>query len=200
MLKAGTTNIGRTLYTLDHLDEYTDANKVNKHVSIGSRYRKMYEDEASFEADFKSYTKFMFVREPIERLLSAYKSRNPGSMFKHRNYTFQSFQSFLEKIAATPHGKTNRHHYSYFRMCSRINFDFIGSVDSVNEDMNTILQPVGADKYITLPKRNQTGYSPQKTSETLQKYLKDIPKSLIKKLYEKYYWDYFLFGFAKPDF
>ena len=199
MLKAGTTNIGRTLYALDHLDEYTDANKVNKHVSIGSRYRKMYEDKASFEADFKSYTKFMFVREPIERLLSAYKSHNPGSMFRHHNYTFQAF---LEKIAATPHENTNVHHYSYSRMCSpcRIKFDFIGSVDNFNEDMNKILQSVGADKYITLPKPNETGYSPQKTTETLQKILKDIPKSLIRKVYEKYYWDYFLFGFAKPDF
>ena len=39
-----------------------------------------------------------------------------------------------------------------------------------------------------------------KSRETLQTYLKDLPKSLVKKIFEKYYWDYFPFDFTKPDF
>ena len=66
--------------------------------------------------------------------------------------------------------------------------------------MKTILKSVGAAEHVTLPQRNQTGYGQNKSDEVLQAHLKDVPKSLIRKIYEKYYWDYFLFGFAKPDF
>ena len=82
--------------------------------------------------------------------------------------------------------------------CS-IKYAFIGLVDSYGEDMRRILDYVNATKYVTLPERNQTGYMTEKSSEVLQLYLKDIPTSLIKRFYENYYWDYFLFGFTKSN-
>ena len=199
--KAGSTNIGRILYVLDHLDEYSDTNQLSRHLAWkGPKFNKKYETEASFEDDFKSYTKFMCVRDPIERLLSAYRAHLPIGMFR-LNYNM-TFEAFLETVAEIPDQKIEPHLASLSRMCSpcRMQFDFIASTDSFGEDMNSILTSVGANKYLTLPERNQTGYPHRKSSEVLEEYLKGIPKPLVKKIYEKFYWDYFLFGFTKPDF
>ena len=152
----------------------------------------------SFEMEYKAYKKFFFIRNPIERLLSAYRAKLPHGMFKS-NITFMEF---LEKVISKPDKGIDKHLVSFIRMCQpcSIKYDFIGSVDNYNEDMTRILKSVDATKYVTLPERNQTGYKTEKSSDTLQMYLKDVPKTLVRGIYEKYYWDYFLFGFAKPDF
>ena len=199
--KAGSTNIGRILYVIDHLDEYDDTNQLSRHLAWkGPKFDKKYESVESFEDDFKSYKKFMFVRDPIERLLSAYRAHLPNHVFRS-NYNM-SFETFLQIVAEIPDQQIEAHLASLSRMCSpcRMTFDFIGSTDSFGEDMNEILESVGADEYIKLPERNQTGYPHRKSSEVLDEYLKDIPKPLVKRIYEKFYWDYFLFGFTKPNF
>ena len=199
-MKAGSTSILRVLYTLDHLDDYTDTNKISKGRA---RHKKTvvqkYETAESFETEFKSYKKFMFVRDPIERLLSAYRAHLPHGMFKFNNMTFKAF---LEAVAVKPNKNINGHLLSISGKCSpcSIHYDFIGLVDSYDEDMRQILKSAGAAKYITLPQRNQTGYLWRKSREVLQNYLKDILKSLVRKIYKRFYWDYFLFGFTKPDF
>ena len=200
--KAGSTNLGRVLYTLDHFKESKDTNKLDQHTArTKAAFDKKYKNEASFEAEFnKSWTKFMFVRPPLQRLLSAYRARLPRGWFiKNKNHTFQHF---LEVVAAKSDKGANPHLVSFSRACNpcKLKLDFIGSTNNYNEDMRKILKHVGADEYIKLPERNQTGYSNRKSSEALQEYLKYIPKSLLQKIYQKYYWDYFLFGFTKPDF
>ena len=66
--------------------------------------------------------------------------------------------------------------------------------------MREILELVNASKYVILPERNQTGYLTEQSRDILQNYLKDVPKSIVKRIYEKYYWDYFLFDFNTPDY
>ena len=162
-------------------------------------FEKHYEIAERFETEFKSYKKIMFVRDPLERLLSGYRAKLPHGWFKSNEITFKDY---LEKVEAIPDKLIDKHVVSFIRMCSpcKIKYDFIGFVDSYDEDMRTILNSVDAAKHLTLPERNQTGYSKSKSSEALQTYLKDVPKSLVRKIYGKYYWDYFLFGFTKPDF
>ena len=198
--KAGSTNIGRTLFTLENLEKYSDANKVRTgSARYGVNYQKKFKNETDFETEFKSYTKFMFVRDPIERLLSAYRANLPHGMFRNQTYTVKAF---LEKVLETPDQSINEHLRSFSRDCNpcKLNLDFIGTTENFNEDMNKILKSVGADIYCKLPERNQTGYTNRQSSEAMQDYLKEIPKSMLRKLYEKYYWDYFLFGFRKPHF
>ena len=200
MHKAGSTNIGRTLVTLENLNKYKDANELSTgKARKWGKYEMKFKNETDFNAEFKSYTKFMFVRDPIERLLSAYRAHLPHGMFHNHNYTFKTF---LEVILNKSDATINPHLRSFSRDCNpcKLNLDYIGTTDNYNEDMNRILKSVGADKYIKLPERNQTGYTNSKSSEALQEYLKQIPKSLLRKLYERFYWDYFLFGFRKPNF
>ena len=70
--------------------------------------------------------------------------------------------------------------------CS-ITYDFNGTVGNYDDDMRRILKSVNATKYISIPKRNLTTYKTKKSSEVLQTYLKDVPKSLVGIIYERYY-------------
>ena len=91
--KAGSTNIGRTLVTLENLNKYKDANELSTgKARKWGKYEMKFKNETDFNAEFKSYTKFMFVRDPIERLLSAYRAHLPHGMFHNHNYTFEKVQ------------------------------------------------------------------------------------------------------------
>ena len=200
-LKVGSRNIARTIYTLDHLSEQTDPSEIgdeeSKHASI---LHKINKTNDNWEKRFKNYTKFMFVRDPIERLLSAYRDRRPEDFFKsNKKGTFEVFLEWLLKLSDN---ELNPHVVSFTRMCNPcgIKYDFIGLMDNYEEDMSVFLESIGAAKYVSVPDRNQTGFMKNKSAEVLQAYLQQLPKDLIKRIYEKYYWDYFLFGFSKPKF
>ena len=197
--KVGSTNIARVLYTLDHLSGQHDANRIK-----GGRARHMAKLENKtldkLNTLLNSYTKFMFIRDPLERLLSAYRDNRPNGWFRDKQNKMR-FRSFLEKLITIPDSEVNPHIVSFTRNCNpcRVKYDYIGSMDNYETDMGNILKSVGAKQYVILPHRNQTGYAQKETDDVLQLYLKDVPKYLIQKVYEKYYWDYFLFGFPKPD-
>ena len=199
--KVGSTNIARVLYTLDHLAEDMDSNKVSKGRA---RFSVLLENgkrnKAVLESDLETYTKFIFVRDPLERLVSAYRDQRPRSWFRKKG---MSLKKFFEKIVQNPSKQDDIHFVSYTKYCHpcSVKYDIIGLLDNYEDDMRSILRTVGVDEAVILPVRNQTGYRQQKTNDDIIKtYLKKVPKSLIKKIYERYYLDYYLFGFTKPDF
>ena len=198
--KVGSTNIARVLYTLDHLSEQSNSSRISKGRA---RHQAKMDNKNKTTKEMvillKSYTKFVFVRPPLERLLSAYRDHRPNGWFKQNT---MSFKTFLEKLISLPDNKMNPHIVSFTRMCNPcgVKYDFIGFMDNYETDMRNILRSVDADKYVILPSRNQTGYGQNHTDQILKSYLKDVPNSLIQKVYAKYYWDYFLFGFPRPDF
>ena len=201
--KVGSTNIARVLYTLDHLSQQNDSNRIatdraRQIVDIGNGEKK----RGNFDHFLKSSKKFVFVRDPVARLLSAYRSHRPSTLFANKSNIEISFKDYLKWSLAIPDKKANPHVVSFTRMCNpcRVNYDFIGLMDNYGADMMKILRSVGADEYVILPQQNRTGYGKNHTDQILKSYLKDIPKTIIQKVYEKYYWDYFLFGFPKPDF
>ena len=199
--KAGSTNTARVMYTLDHLSAQRDTNEIRRGMARhNAAFEKKYKTAKSFEMEYKSYKKFLFIREPLERLLSAYRAKLPHGMFKSNT----TFTEFLERVLSIPDKDIDKHLISITGMCSpcSIKYDFVGLVDSYGDDMRRILDSVNATilTNVTLPERNQTGYMMEKSSDALQTYMKDVPKSLVRGIYEKYYWDYFLFGFDKPTF
>ena len=145
----------------------------------------------------KTYTTFMFVRDPIERLMSAYRDNKPHVWLQRKRL---SFYKFLMAIVKTPTRELNRHLKLYSLWCQpcSVTYDFIGRLNNFDEDMETILESVGANDLAILPKRNQTGYSNVKSSNVVEKFRRDIPIEIRKQIYEKYYIDYYLFGFPRP--
>lgn len=195
--KVGSTNMARVMYTLDHLSETNNTNKVAKgkarRWTINTANDK---DLTELRDKLKTYTTFMFVRDPVERLMSAYRDKRPVYWFKKKI----TFTKYLQMVLRTPDGMLNKHLISFNKLCKpcSTNYDFIGLLDNFEEDMRKILRSIAAEGRIVLPVRNKTGYKNKKSSSVMFHYRRNIPKDILKQIYEKYYVDYFLFGFPKP--
>ncbi|XP_033744850.1 carbohydrate sulfotransferase 11-like isoform X2 [Pecten maximus] len=174
----------------------------------------------------RNYRKFMFVREPMERLLSAYRDKFAGVGFEDK--TFQKIAkeilkrfypdspikenvkkgdvTFLDFVKYLVHGKTfyddsfeyNEHWERQSRLCypCQVNYGFIGKYTTLEEDANYILKHTGLSKY-TFPKRS-VFYNASKTNDKLGNYFSEIPSFYRKRLQKLYKTDYQLFGYKFP--
>ena len=197
--KVGSTNVARVFYSLEHMSDVkiSDANAVRRSHARNLVPLEKYSNTT--DTDYELYTKFMFVRDPLERLLSAYRDGHPHEFFKNNKNL--SFQCFLESILNSSDSTLNPHVVSFNRKCRpcEIKYDFIGLLDNFKTEMEKILRSVGIENTVIYPERNQTGYK-EESSELLRQYLQSVPKDIIEKIYERYSLDYYLFGFKKPDF
>lgn len=170
----------------------------------------------------KHYFKFMFVREPMERLLSAYrnkfgeiesyqkkygveivtryrKSRGKdaaGAAAKGDDVTFAEFVRYLLDEDAE---RMNEHWMPVYNLCQpcAVTYDFIGSYERLEGDSDLVLRRVGAPDAVRFPER-QTWYKPV-TAATLHYYLCGLPQKLLRELLPKYILDFSLFAYALPN-
>ena len=125
---------------------------------------------------------FTFIREPFDRLLSAYfdkvlRKRNEHGIKKYGLKHGDSFERFLQVVL-----KTNNEHWrpqiDYVGGCH-----FIGRVETINRDFHKVCRILGID-YKPLPVKNPS-------------YKKDIwdqiPKELSEKVKQKYKQDIVLY-------
>ncbi|XP_067685311.1 carbohydrate sulfotransferase 14-like [Haliotis asinina] len=164
----------------------------------------------------KTYYKFVFVREPFERLLSAYRDKlaatNEG-MFasigrnivrKHRNNPLNrdphpSFFEFLEYIVKTNTRTLNEHwqlQEELSQVCS-IKYDLIGKYEELQTAAHAILDHIGAPSLVTFPQRSDS-YHNERTNSLLRHYYQDIPPSLLEQVWWKFYPDFQLFNYTVP--
>lgn len=164
----------------------------------------------------KHYFKFIFVRDPMERLLSAYRNKfgeikeyqlkygveivkryrkNPGESTGD-DVTFSEFLRYLldEEVE-----RMNEHWMPIYNLCQpcAVKYDFIGSYERLNEDANSVLEQIHAPAFVRFPER-QSWYKPV-TPEMLHYYLCSTPKGLLKELLPKYILDFSLFAYPLPN-
>ena len=171
----------------------------------------------------KTYKKIAFVREPMERLLSAYRDKfayDYGRDFHHRygakiikkyrkNFTGEvtnkhhvTFNEFVKYVIdLRPRDKHDEHWDLQCNLCSPcdINYDFIGKYDTLKSDAALALQLMGADKVVTFP---DFGARPagKRTKTKMKAFFSRISEDefmRLEKIYEK---DYKVFGFDKPNY
>ena len=153
-----------------------------------------------------TFFKFVFVRELLQRLLSAYKDR----LIKHSSTTAEerqeivqalrpqdfeperkNFVRFQEFIQYFSDNKTrNAHWQQYEKLCHPcvINYDFIGHLETLEEDASFLLKMAGV-KGNFLPIHNSTG-----PSEVLQ-YYSQVPTDYITRIGEQYRSDFEMFDY-----
>ncbi|XP_071964196.1 carbohydrate sulfotransferase 11-like [Antedon mediterranea] len=167
------------------------------------------------EYRLKNYKKFLFVRHPFTRVLSAYRSKLEdkntsfrkrfGRVIKQRfhpegrdihngaNVTLKDFVTYLCD------NRTNSFdgHWeiiSNIVFPCQIDYDYIGKLESADDDSNYILQKAKVDHLIYF--RNRTNRATKSNDVTLfEKYYQTISESERQQLYNVYKKDFVLFGY-----
>ena len=156
----------------------------------------------------QTYFKFIFVREPLHRLLSAFKNKFVGrdlSVSRKARYsilrsyrpqdlnagkttvTFSEFIQYFSKNITR-----NKHWREYRKLCHPcyVNYDFIGYLETLEDDAALVLKRAGIDDRVTFPPvHGSTG-----TDEVLT-YYSQVPSEDITRIGELYRDDFEMFGY-----
>ncbi|XP_049574732.1 carbohydrate sulfotransferase 8 isoform X1 [Syngnathus scovelli] len=221
--KAGCSNWKRTLMVLAGVT--SDPQSITHDTAHFGNFLKTLNsfDRQGIMRRLNSYTKVMFVREPFERVVSAYRDKfeNPNDYY-HKGFgrpiiskyrpnatksalasgngvTFQEFVQYLLDVHR-PVG-IDIHWEPTNQVCNPclIDYDFIGKFENMEEEADLLLRLVGAPRNLTLPKFKDRNSSDERTSMKLtQKYFERIGALERQRMYDFYYMDYLMFNYSKP--
>lgn len=178
------------------------------------------------EQKLKNYTKFLFVRDPFVRLISAYRDKfvelneyyysDFGSMILQRYANISqpptsaqeafragirpSFTHFIKYLLDPQTEKEepfDEHWQQIHRLCHpcQIDYDFIGKLETLDEDTEHLLKILGLDKHIHFP----PGYENRTAVDWEQEWFANISLADRRELYSLYETDFKLFGYDKPE-
>ena len=127
-------------------------------------------------SDFKDYFKFAFVRNPQERLISAWKNKVlESNYFKFSiedHHKMQSLDNFLEWVSKKDLRKCDEHLRLQTSLVDINNLDFLGRMENFNEDFSMVAQRINMP-LTKIATKNQTRKNPivvsRKQSEIIKK-------------------------------
>ena len=209
--KVACTQWNKVFLALDNRPDVTDRNVIHD----DKNFKFLSRDYSTEEVDLRlrTYFKFVFVRDPLERLLSAYEDKivRDRAWYFHDSYSKKildyfnrsvdprsdnkiTFEKFIYYISTIGFNE-DRHWATYLNLClpCDIQYDFIGHFNDMQEEATYILRQTGMDKAVTFP--------PFITSNTTTKMLKSfatIPKAKIFELAKLFKKDYQMFNLQFP--
>ncbi|KAM4664173.1 carbohydrate sulfotransferase 14 [Discoglossus pictus] len=212
--KVACSNWKRVLKVLDGALENVDVKMKMDHKNDLVFLGDLTADEIRYR--LKHYFKFIFVRNPMERMLSAYRNKFGEIKEYQQKYGMEivkryrkdprdsigddvTFSEFLHYLLDEDVERMNEHWMPIYNLCQpcAISYDFIGSYERLREDANQILEIINAPSFLQFPER-QSWYKPA-TKETLHYFLCNTPRGLIRELLPKYILDYSLFAYPLPN-
>lgn len=215
--KVACSNWKRVVMVLEGISD----NFVKDHPH-GMKYLSEY---SSKEIDYKlqNYFKFTIVRNPLERLLSAYrnkfgevedimktygakiKKKYSKSNTKQEDYPGKipgddvSFEEFIRFLLDHDTNENMNEHWAPMNILCQpcaVKYDYIGSYDNLYEDSEEILRHIDAPENLHFPAR-QSFYSPASLSTTAY-YYSLVNNTYLQHLYARYSNDFTLFSYPIP--
>ncbi|CAL8374251.1 unnamed protein product [Arctogadus glacialis] len=180
-------------------------------------------DRAAIAKRLHDYTKFLFVREPFERLVSAFRDKfeSPNSYYhpvfgrpiisKYRanasrsalrtgaGVTFREFVQYLLDVHR-PVGM-DIHWEPVSQLCNPclLRYNFIGKFENMEEEANFLLRSMGAPGNLSFPHFKDRNPLAERTSSRItQSYFAKLNSIERQKIYDFYYMDYLMFNYPKP--
>uniref|UniRef100_UPI00358F6215 carbohydrate sulfotransferase 8-like isoform X1 n=2 Tax=Myxine glutinosa TaxID=7769 RepID=UPI00358F6215 len=172
---------------------------------------------AEIEWRLKNYFKFMFVRDPFERFVSAFRDKfqhyhryyhsvfsrwiiqayrkNPSN--KDLNTSHVTFPEFARFIIKNPL-RHDIHWQQINRICNpcQIQYDFIGHYENINEEANWLLRYVNAPPEIHFPNFKDIHTSESVTNDVLKNhYFSQLNSNMKAMLYKFYEVDFEMFHY-----
>ena len=205
--KVSSTTWKRVLYSAENQREVA----LRPHRRSLYSWLKDYNVTARKEI-LKNYYKVMFVREPFERLASAYRDKVNDLWLKGfviPNKTTEElrmeaavpFSTFIKSVLSSnattfpERGYIKDQHWRHYeRICPcEIDYDFIGHFENLGEEAPQLLKIIGVDDYVTFPE-----YHPSKTTSHVIDYYSQLTKDEILQLGRLFELDFKLFGYGFP--
>ena len=227
--KVVSTNFRRLFLIFAGLNEsiartafFHDINKkfTNKYL----RFLKSF-NNSERETIMSDYFKFIFVRDPLDRLISAYKCRfvlthsweyhkiGPEIVKRFRpkdvklygkdsnkGVTFEEYFKYILNLGKNLHtfNPSNQHWRPYHTNCSPcgVSYDFIGKQETMKEDVKYVLDKIG-ESNVTFP--SSSHFKPSKTAgkyKTKEQYLSSVSLETLNEIFKLYDRDYDLFGYS----
>lgn len=224
--KVACTNWKRVMMVLTGQGRYGDPMEIpanEAHVPSNLKTLNQY-SISEINHRLKSYLKFMFVREPFERLVSAYRNkftRRYNTSFHKRYGTkivrrqrknatrealrsggdvkFEEFVGYLVNPHTQREEPFNEHWETVSSLCHpcHIHYDLIGKYESLQEDANYILRLAGVDKLVKFPTYAK---STRTTDEMTAQFFQNISSAFQTQLFNLYKLDFVMFNYSVPNY
>ncbi|XP_030060297.1 carbohydrate sulfotransferase 8 isoform X2 [Microcaecilia unicolor] len=221
--KAGCSNWKRVLMILNGFA--SSAKEIQHNTVHNGNYLRRLDgfDRKGIYHRLKTYTKMLFIREPFERLVSAFRDKfEHANSYYHpvfgkpiiskyrRNATREAlrtgsgvqFKEFIQYLLDVHKPVGMDIHWDHVsRLCSPcfIDFDFIGKFESMEEDANFLLHLIGAPHNLTFPQfKDRHSNEARTTARITQQYFEQLSSSERQRTYDFYYMDYLMFNYSKP--
>uniref|UniRef100_A0A8C5JX20 Carbohydrate sulfotransferase n=7 Tax=Passeriformes TaxID=9126 RepID=A0A8C5JX20_JUNHY len=226
--KVGNTQWKKVLIVLNgafsSIEEIPE-NIVHDHEKNGLPRLSSFSD-SEIKKRLNLYFKFFIVRDPFERLISAFKDKfvhnprfepwyrheiAPGIIRKYRKNRTETkglqFEDFVRYLGDPNHrwldlqfGDHIIHWVTYVELCApcEITYSVIGHHETLEDDAPYILKAAGIDHLVSYPTipPGITVYNRTK----VERYFSGISKRDIRRLYARFEGDFKLFGYREPDF
>ncbi|KAJ8002861.1 hypothetical protein DPEC_G00163360 [Dallia pectoralis] len=221
--KAGCSNWKRVLMVLGGSANSTRS-IAHDDAHYANRLRRLdaYDQEGVAER-LCSYTTLLFVREPFERLVSAFRDkfespnayyhpvfgrpiiaryRANASRYALRTGTGVTFREFVQYLldVRRPVGM-DIHWEPVSQLCSPclLRYNFIGKFESLKEEANFLLRRIGAPGNLTFPDFKDRNPQAERTSSAItQRYFQQLNSTERQGAYDFYFMDYLMFNYPKP--
>ena len=177
--------------------------KIHKDVHHKSHMRTLanYTTEQAFSR-LRNYFKFVFVREPFQRLLSAYKTRNYYKKKTLRGRPRVSFPEFVRYFISNfeRYRFTRRPKLMWKTIASEcapchVDYNFIGHYKTLGRDANFVLKKLGVENRTKFP-----SWKPTNTSSEVTRYYNQLSTEQRRALYEIMKDDYEMFGYSTDPY
>ncbi|XP_027743577.1 carbohydrate sulfotransferase 9-like isoform X1 [Empidonax traillii] len=213
--KVGCSNWKRTIFLLQS-DLNAEASEIeHDHIHQTSAIKRLGSYPPARQKEFLSnYTKVMFTRHPLERLVSAYRDKLLHSepfysitvaneiraMFrKNRNSSEKvSFQEFVNFILTKPPNALDIHWKPMFLLCNpcNIDYDVLGKYETLGLDSEHVLKVIGAPESMQYPSLKRYRSEKRTNGDITLEYLRQLTSKQIEEIKKLYQMDFFLFNYT----
>ncbi|KAF3697625.1 Carbohydrate sulfotransferase 12 [Channa argus] len=225
--KVACTNWKRVMFVLHFNKPYLDPSSVSAELVHNTKKLVLLSSlpEAEMKAKLKHYTKFLFVRDPFVRLISAYRNKfQEYNKYYYENFgldilrlygnelyppetaeeafasgIYPSFHNFIQYLLDPQTGQQpfEPHWRQMHHLCQPclIEYDFVGHQETLQEDAEQLLRILNLENDIKFPPSNKNMTKPGSVLD----WFKPVPLEDRRKLYKLYEQDFRLFGYRKPS-
>ncbi|XP_052551305.1 carbohydrate sulfotransferase 9-like [Tympanuchus pallidicinctus] len=213
--KVGCSNWKRTIFILQEGLNVEASEIEHDHIHQTSLIKRLSAYPPAVQEEFlNNYTKVMFTRHPLERLVSAYRDKLLHSepyystivadqikaMFrKNKNSSAKvSFQEFVSFITVKPPNTLDIHWKPMFLLCDpcNIHYDILGKYETLGLDSVQVLKAIGAPESLQYPSLKRYGSEKRTNSDITLEYLRQLSSEQIEKIQKLYQMDFLLFNYT----